>query len=87
VGVAGWDFVKELMRHDTRCVFDIDVLDKEEMPASYFPHIDGLTIAEGQELLSIVLADASGGIAGCSELQVVLGCSKPKEYLHGSVSD
>jgi arginase len=38
--------------------FDIDVLNKREMPASYFPHSDGLSIAESQELLSIILADA-----------------------------
>jgi arginase len=38
--------------------FDIDVLNKHEMPASYFPHSDGLSIAESRELLSIILADA-----------------------------
>jgi arginase len=38
--------------------FDIDVLKKQEMPASYFPHTDGLSLAEGKELLGIILADA-----------------------------
>jgi arginase len=38
--------------------FDIDVLNKQEMPAAYFPHTDGLSMAEGQELLGTILADA-----------------------------
>jgi arginase family enzyme len=38
--------------------FDIDVQNKHEMPASYFPHSDGLTIAETRELLSVILASA-----------------------------
>lgn len=38
--------------------FDIDVLNKQEMPASYFPPIDGLSIAEAREVLGIILADA-----------------------------
>jgi arginase len=38
--------------------FDIDVLNKEEMPAAYFPPSDGLSIAETRELLGIILADA-----------------------------
>jgi arginase len=38
--------------------FDIDVLNTHEMPTSYFPHSDGLSIAECQELLGIILADA-----------------------------
>jgi arginase family enzyme len=37
--------------------FDIDVLNKEEMPAAYFPHPDGLSLAEVRELLSILLVD------------------------------
>jgi arginase len=37
---------------------DIDVLNKQEMPASYFPPVDGLSIAEVRELLNIILADA-----------------------------
>ncbi|MBO0778486.1 MAG: arginase family protein [Ktedonobacteraceae bacterium] len=38
--------------------FDIDVLSKQEMPAAYFPHADGLSFAEVQELLSVILADS-----------------------------
>ncbi len=38
--------------------FDIDVLSKQEMPAAYFPHTDGLSLAEAQELLGPILADA-----------------------------
>jgi arginase len=37
---------------------DIDVLSKQEMPAAYFPHTDGLSLAEGQELLGTILPDA-----------------------------
>jgi arginase len=37
--------------------FDIDVLNKQAMPAAYFPHADGLTLAEGRELLDPVLTD------------------------------
>ena len=37
--------------------FDIDVLNKQEMPAAYFPHADGLSLAEGRELLGTILAD------------------------------
>jgi arginase len=37
--------------------FDIDVLNKQEMAAAYFPHADGLSIAEGRELLGALLAD------------------------------
>lgn len=37
---------------------DIDVLNKQEMPAAYFPHADGLSIAEGRELLGTILADS-----------------------------
>ena len=38
--------------------FDIDVLNKQEMPAAYFPHADGLSLAEGRELLGTILADS-----------------------------
>lgn len=38
--------------------FDIDVLRKREMPAAYFPHTDGLSLAEGEELLHVLLADS-----------------------------
>ena len=38
--------------------FDIDVLNKQEMPAAYFPHADGLSLAEARELLGTLMADA-----------------------------
>lgn len=38
--------------------FDIDVLNKQDMPAAYFPHTDGLSMAEGQELLGAILTDS-----------------------------
>jgi len=47
--------------------FDIDVLSKQEMPASYFPHAEGLSIAEVQELLGIILADARVRIVEVTE--------------------
>lgn len=37
--------------------FDVDVLDPTEMSAVYFPHEDGLSLAECQEVLGAVLAD------------------------------
>jgi arginase len=37
--------------------FDIDVLRKQEMPAAYFPHTDGLTLSEAGELLGVLLKD------------------------------
>jgi arginase family enzyme len=36
---------------------DIDVFNKQAMPAAYFPHSDGLTLAEGRELLEPILKD------------------------------
>lgn len=38
--------------------FDIDVLRKQEMPAAYFPHTEGLSLTEALELLSAILADS-----------------------------
>jgi len=38
--------------------FDLDVVNKQEMPAAYFPHADGLSLAETQELLSTSMADS-----------------------------
>jgi arginase len=38
--------------------FDIDVFARREMPAAYFPHADGLTLAEGADLLDVLLKDA-----------------------------
>jgi arginase len=37
--------------------FDIDVLQKREMPVAYFPHDEGLTLAEARELFSVLLKD------------------------------
>jgi arginase len=37
--------------------FDIDVLRKQDMPAAYFPHADGLTLPEAAELLGTLLRD------------------------------
>ena len=37
--------------------FDVDVFQKKEMPAAYFPHAEGLTLSEGAELLGVVLKD------------------------------
>jgi arginase len=36
---------------------DIDVFNKQAMPAAYFPHSDGLTLAEGRDLLDPILKD------------------------------
>jgi arginase family enzyme len=37
--------------------FDIDVLQKQELPAAYFPHDEGLTLSEAHELLGVFLKD------------------------------
>jgi arginase len=37
--------------------FDIDALQKQDMPAAYFPHTDGLTPSEAMELLGAFLGD------------------------------
>ena len=37
--------------------FDIDVLQKRDMPAAYFPHTEGLSPSEGVELLGALLKD------------------------------
>jgi len=36
---------------------DIDVFQKDEMPAAYFPHPDGLNLSQGAELLGVLLRD------------------------------
>jgi arginase len=36
---------------------DIDVFAAQEVPAAYFPHTEGLTLAEGRGLLDVLLAD------------------------------
>ena len=38
--------------------FDIDVLNKQDMPAAYFPHADGLSLTEARDLLGAILADS-----------------------------
>jgi arginase len=38
--------------------FDIDVLYKQDMPAAYFPHTNGLSLVEAQDLLGTILADS-----------------------------
>jgi arginase len=37
--------------------FDIDVFQKQDMPAAYFPHTDGLSLSEGVQLLGTLLRD------------------------------
>jgi arginase len=37
--------------------FDIDVLRESDMPAAYFPHVEGLSLSEATELLAAVLED------------------------------
>jgi arginase family enzyme len=36
---------------------DVDVFQKAELPAAYFPHAAGLTLAEGAELISVLAKD------------------------------
>jgi arginase len=36
---------------------DVDVFGRDAMPAAYFPHADGLSVAEGRTLLGGLLAD------------------------------
>jgi arginase len=36
---------------------DIDVFNKQAMPVAYFPHDQGLELAEGRELLGVILKD------------------------------
>jgi len=47
--------------------FDIDVLQKKEMPAAYFPHEEGMRLAEVAELLGVLLKDARVRIVEVSE--------------------
>lgn len=37
--------------------FDIDVLQRQDMPAAYFPHADGLNLSQAAELLGVLLGD------------------------------
>jgi arginase len=47
--------------------FDIDVLPSREMPAAYFPHLEGMTLPEVGELLGILLKDPRVRIIEISE--------------------
>lgn len=46
---------------------DIDVFEKQEMPAAYFPHLVGLNLSEGKELLAVLLRDPRIRIIEVSE--------------------
>jgi arginase len=46
---------------------DIDVFQKQELSAAYFPHEQGLTLAEGRELLGVLLKDPRIRIIEISE--------------------
>jgi arginase len=47
--------------------FDIDVLQEVELPAAYFPHVQGLTLAEAAELLAVLLKDPRVRLVEVSE--------------------
>jgi arginase family enzyme len=47
--------------------FDIDVLQKRDMPAAYFPHAEGLTLDESKDLLGVFLTDPRIRIIEISE--------------------
>jgi arginase len=47
--------------------FDVDVFQKLEMPAAYFPHPEGLKMSEGRELLGVLLSDPRIRIIEVSE--------------------
>jgi arginase len=47
--------------------FDIDVLRKQDMPAAYFPHTEGLSLSEAAELLGVFLRDPRIRIIEISE--------------------
>jgi arginase len=47
--------------------FDIDVFQKREMPAAYFPHPEGLSLSEGRELLGVLMRDPRIRIIEVSE--------------------
>jgi arginase len=47
--------------------FDVDVFQKLEMPAAYFPHPEGLSLSEGKELLGVLLRDPRIRIIEVSE--------------------
>jgi arginase len=47
--------------------FDVDVFQKRDMPAAYFPHTEGLSLSEGAELFSALLRDPRIRIVEVSE--------------------
>ncbi|HEY7518629.1 MAG TPA: arginase family protein [Methylomirabilota bacterium] len=47
--------------------FDVDVLQKADMPAAYFPHDEGLRLGEAAELLEALLADSRVRLVEVSE--------------------
>jgi len=47
--------------------FDIDVLQKREMPAAYFPHTEGMRLSEAAEVLGVFLKDPRIRIIEISE--------------------
>jgi arginase len=47
--------------------FDIDVLAKQDLPAAYFPHPQGLTLSEASELLRVLARDTRVRIIEISE--------------------
>ena len=47
--------------------FDIDVLQKRDMPAAYFPHPEGLSLSEAADLLGVLLRDPRIRIIEISE--------------------
>ena len=47
--------------------FDVDVFQKLEMSAAYFPHPEGLNLSEGRELLGVLLRDPRIRIIEVSE--------------------
>jgi arginase family enzyme len=46
---------------------DIDVLRGRDMPAAYFPHADGLDLAEAAEVLAVLAADRRIAVVEVSE--------------------
>jgi len=47
--------------------FDVDVVRRQEMPAAYFPHGDGLSLREAAQLLGVLLKDPRIRIVEVSE--------------------
>jgi len=47
--------------------FDIDVFQKRDLPAAYFPHPEGMSLSEGRELLGVLMRDPRIRIIEVSE--------------------